>query len=134
MKKLAIRQDRLVDPFVHEGKIDKATFEQQRSRLERERDDLLDRLHAGTSTREVDLEGALAFAELLLDDLPGCWNRLKQQERPSFLKAICPAGMTYRDGSIGTAETSWLFPVFGNHESSEEGWVAPTGFEPVLPP
>jgi hypothetical protein len=118
-----------VDALVHDKAIDQTTYEQQRARLSRERDQLLDALSIAPSM-DLDINATLSFAWGLLEDLPGCWNRLSSQHRDTFLRIVFPEGLTYRDGAIGTAHPSWLFGVFGPENDAEEALVAPTGCEP----
>ena len=131
MADLDLKRDRLVDVYLDRG-IDPVTYERQSARLDREQADLRDRIEAARPI-EVDLASTIAFASTLLDDLPGCWNRLDAQQRPNFVSALYPTGLVYADGSMGTTQTPWWMTPFGADPGGREDLVPPTGFEPVLP-
>jgi hypothetical protein len=128
------RENRLTEGYLYEGKIDRDTFEQQRTRLRGEREALLRKLGRNRSTAELAVHDVLDFASGLLQDLVGCWNRLKSLQRQAFLRGPFPEGMTYDGDSFGTAQTPWIFSEILGRGRSNEALVAPTGFEPVLPP
>ena len=132
MSDLEVKRNRLVDAYL-DGHIDELTYKRQVIRLNEEEAQVKTQLDAAKPP-EIDLTRTLAFAQTLLGDLPGCWNRLNWQQKPSFLWALYPTGLTYRDGSIGTAQTPWLLAQIGADHSEENGLAAPTGFEPVSPP
>ena len=132
MSDLEVKRNRLVDAYL-DGHIDELTYKGQVIRRNEEEAQVKTQLDAAKPP-EIDLTRTLAFAQTLLGDLSGCWNRLNWQQKPSFLWALYPTGLTYRDGSIGTAQTPWLFAQSGADRSEENGLAAPTGFEPVSPP
>lgn len=123
LRDLEGRRDRLVDAFVHERAIDGQTYEQQRRRLDEQMADL-ENLRLAAKVPSVDLERALLAAENLVTDLPGCWNRLQWQQRPQFLRAVYPGGVTFGNGAIGTDQKSWIFNCFGV-ETAPDNALAP---------
>jgi site-specific DNA recombinase len=130
---LDLRRDRLVDAFVQERSINQATYDRQCDRLDREQE----RIQSGLEQcrpLELDPTETLRFAELLLTDLSGCWNRLEWHQKPDFLRALYPSGLLWSDGAFGTIENSWLMASFGFSTTGDESLAPPTGFEPVLPP
>ena len=133
LEEIGRRRDRVVDAFVQDRAIDRATYEEQIARLDQERVAVLDQLGSHTPTA-VDVNATLHFAESLLADLTSYWNRLGWRQKPGILTAIFPGGLSYAGGAIGTMEKSWLFGVFDLVETPEGGLAPPTGFEPVLPP
>ena len=62
-------------------------------------------------------------------DLPGCWNRLEPQHRPRFVRAIYPKGLSYQDGTIGTAEKPWWLADSDALSDPGAGLVPPMGFD-----
>jgi site-specific DNA recombinase len=132
MSDLDAKRGLLVDALLYR-RIDQPTYECQATRLDQEAAQTKVQLDA-VRPPEIDLTRTLAFARTLLEDLPGCWNRLNWQQKPSFLCALYPTGLTYEDGNIGTAQTPWLLAQIGVASSRDNGLAPPTGFEPVFPP
>lgn len=132
VRSLARRRDRLVDAFVHEGKIDRATYEAQSARLNEEEDRLRPLLTEGRGS--IDIDAALSFGDRLMRDLAGCWNRLTVAQRPAFLRSLYPNGLSFDGEAFGTGQTSWLFEQCEPEKAADGDWVLPTGFEPVSPP
>jgi site-specific DNA recombinase len=130
---LSERKARLVEAFVQDKAIDKATYDESVRRLEREIV-CLERELERQQARDVNLPILLDFAQALLSDLQDCWNRLDWQQRPGFLAALFPHGLTYVNGRIGTGENPWLFGGYEGQGSSLATLAPPTGFEPVPPP
>ncbi len=127
------KQDKLVDAYLDGRGIDQSTYEQQSRRFDLEKKDLQSQLDRARLPK-IDLNQTVAFAASLLQDLPGCWNRLNWQQKPHFARAIYPNGLTFENGSIGTRQTSWLLTQICAEASGELDLVPPTGFEPVFPP
>jgi len=125
------RKDRVVDAYLHEGKLDEATYREQRQRLEQDENEVRQQLHAALPA-DSDLEGALQFASCVLSNPAGCWERLAPAQRPGFQQAVYPKGLTYRDGGFGTAETSWAFSYLQNEMNDESRMASPAGVEPEL--
>jgi DNA invertase Pin-like site-specific DNA recombinase len=132
MRDLEAKVDRFVDALVA-GKISQSIYDRQVVRLEKEQAQLKIQIEAAKPP-EIDLAVTLVFAQNLLEDLPGCWNRLNWQQKRPFVWALYPQGLTYADGGIGTAQTPWLLTQIGAGSSSGNGLAPPTGFEPVFPP
>ena len=133
MSDLVVKRNRLFDAYFFDARIDQSTYEQQVTRVDQEVAEAQVQLD-GVQVPEIDLSRTLAFAQTLLEDLPGCWNRLNWQQKPPFFRALYPTGLTYEDGNIGTAQTPWLLVQIGAASSRDNGLAPPTGFEPVFPP
>jgi hypothetical protein len=131
-EELEAKRNRLVDMYL-DDKFDPVTYEGQSARLDREQAELSVCIDAARPV-EVDLTSTIAFARTLLEDLPGCWNRLDAQERPHFVSALYPTGLVYQDGSIGTTQTPWWMALSRADPAGREDLAPPTGFEPVPPP
>lgn len=123
------RKDKLVGALL-DGKIDQATYDEQTRRLNADR-----LLLAEEVTREehrgIDLSATLSFAEQVLRDLRGCWNRLPWQQRPGFLRSLYPGGLVYIDGAIGTADVPWWIRPLGCSTEKPEVLAPPAGIEPA---
>ena len=132
MKNVEVKRDRLVDAYLDQ-RIDQATYEHQLARLGNDEAQIRAQLDAA-QVPELDLTRTLAFASKLLEDLPGCWNRLNWRHKQPFLYSLFPEGLNYEDGTIGTTGTPWLLAQIGAGSSGDDDLAAPTGFEPVSPP
>ena len=133
LEELEARRDRLEDAFIQRSAINQTSYDRQTQRLDQEERELSAALDCST-VPGVDLQAALSFARSLLTDLGGCWNRLEWQQKPPFLAALYPDGLTYGNGSLGTTRTPWLMAVSEAPDQGQPHWAPPTGFEPVLPP
>ena len=133
LEELQGRENRLIDAYIHERKIDQGTFDAQKARLSEERA-ALERTLAASKPLALDLDATMKFAREVLGDLAGCWNRLDPDQRPTFASALYPNGIYFEDGFIGTAQNSWVVGGFWQPSEGSESLAAPTGFEPVSPP
>ena len=133
LRDLEQRRDRLVDAYLAGRGIDQRTFERQSKRLEDDETEVRNRLDLVTP-QEHDLGRTIDFAQTLLQDLPGCWNRLDPEHRPQFVAAMYPTGLVYENGAIGTTHRPWWTTTSVGDSGAESGLAPPTGFEPVLPP
>jgi hypothetical protein len=133
LKELQAREDSLVDKFTQGNGLTEEAFKRQMVRIESDRSTTFEQM---TSEQEVelDLPATLAFAIGILEDLPGVWNRLDDELKPKFVRALYPEGLICSDGSIGTAQTPWALTVFPTAPDDVSALAPPTGFEPVLPP
>lgn len=132
MRDLEVKRNRLVDAFLAGRGIDEETYENQTRRLDRDQREVRDRIEA-SRTPEIDFTQTVAFAQTLLSDLRGCWNRLDAEQKPRFVRALYPNGLTYLDDAIGTTQNPWWWGDFGAESDLGMAWAPPTGFEPVLP-
>lgn len=113
-----------MDAYLGGRGIDERTFEHQSKRLDDDEAEVRDRLDLVTP-QEHDLARTIDFAQALLQDLPGYWNRLEPQHRPQFVAALYPTGLVYEDGSIGTADRPWWMTIFGAKSADESGLAHP---------
>ena len=122
-KGLESRLQRVVDAYLYEDKIDKATYEQQRARLDKEIAAVEEAIDS-TQPEALDLARTLRFAERLLTDPAGCWQVLAPKLKPRFQRALYPNGMSYEDGTFGPGETSWAFNHLHGKSSSDHGMAS----------
>ena len=108
------------------------TFEHQNERLRGEKAELHRQLDS-EDPEAIDLQATLAFAEAMLSDIPGCWNRIEWQDRPGLLRVLFPDGLTFEEDSIGTSDKPWWIRPIEEATAESDALVPPTGFEPVLP-
>ena len=91
----------------------------------------LELAEAGRAT----LNDFIAFAELMLADIAGAWEKASADQRQRVQNLLFPNGLQYEkeSGFLNTSNPS-LFRVL-EEISTEKGMLAsPTGFEPVLSP
>ena len=133
LDELVAKKDRLVEAFVHEQALDRATYDAHMARAEREIADLRNEL-AECSANLPDLAATLAFTESLLTDLAGWWGRLDMAGRAGLLHALYPKGLRYGQSGFGTSESPLLMGAQVARDAHELQEVPPAGFEPALPP
>jgi site-specific DNA recombinase len=114
--RLQTRLNQLTDKYLDNKGIDQQTYEDQKGRISEDLSEVRAAL-AETTVTTADISSTIDFAQKLLGDLPGCWNRLQPLERTQFLLALLPAGFTYTDGTVGTTEKPWW--IKGNGVSPE---------------
>ena len=131
--RLRRRLNSLTDKYLDGEGIDAATFDEHKKRITAELDKTREAL-AESVLPDVDVEAVVDLAQMLLQDLPACWNRLQGLEKPQFLRALFPEGFTYEDDLVGTAEIPWWINENKHSAAAETDLVPRTGFEPVLPP
>ena len=112
---LTVMQDKLMNLYVLGKGISEEQFVTKSSAIEREIADL-QAVSAQQGNIDVDIDGVIGFAQSMLVDLSGCWNRLDPQRKPEFLRAMAPNGVTCANGVIGTIDSPWF--VTGFSESS----------------
>jgi site-specific DNA recombinase len=127
------KQRQLMEAHVYAHSIDAETYEGERLRLEGLKATLQKSMPVDDISEDR-LEAALQFADQLLENLNGYWNQLAPQQRPAFLRAVFPGGLSYGASGIGTGYNPWLFNETSLPDQRREALVAPMGFEPTLPP
>lgn len=125
---LAQRKNTLIDAYLYRGKVDEATYDQQRARLDGEME-AVQHEHQAADGDGVDVEPVLAFAETVVKDPAGFWARLDPGQRPRFQSAVYPNGLRFRGSLIGTGDSSMFFKRFEPSGKHEEGMASPTGGE-----
>lgn len=91
-------------------------------------------LEPGFGQEEEVLESAWNYTRLMLEDLPGYWNRRSEKQRPMFLRAVYPEGLTVSEQVIGPGNNPCFFLVSEDAQARDEDLVAPTRFELALLP
>ena len=126
---LVQKSDAILDAYV-EGVIDAETYQAREAKLKTEINSV--RLQLASLPRlNFDVEEVLVFAKKLLADLPGYWNHLEPMQRPSFVRAFMPTGVSYANGVVRTNETPWFVTSISGATTSMSTLAVPTGFEPV---
>ena len=126
---LVQKSDAILDAYV-EGVIDAETYQAREAKLKTEINSV--RLQLASLPRlNFDVEEVLVFAKKLLADLPGYWNHLEPMQRPRFVRAFMPTGVSYANGVVRTNETPWFVTSISGATTSMSTLAVPTGFEPV---
>ena len=108
VNELKERRKKLNDAFVFQQAINREDYEQMRDALQGEMAEAELRLSEARAN-EVEVEKVLDFAENLLLNTAGVWERrcsLEQKQR--LQQVLFPAGVEYSDGVYRTQETSVL--------------------------
>ena len=132
LEDIRLRKDRVVDAFVHDGLLDRGTYEEQLARLNEEM--TMARLRRNEAeTDELDVEGILEFGERLLLHVARLWAEADLRQRRVLQRFLFPAGVRFDGEKLETAEISPAFTYLREIESQESRLVSPGGFEPPLP-
>ncbi len=83
---------------------------------------------------DLDFDGALWFADQVLEDLAGSWDSLELNGKVGLLAVLFPEKLTFSGKELGTGAISPLFKMFRKENFAEGRLASPTGFEPVLAP
>ncbi len=129
---LETREEELVSAHLHKGNLPEDTYSRMMGKLHQELAEARLAVH-DASGAELDVETMLGFAETLLLDAPKLWKTFDLGQKQRFQKILFPEGLSFDGGSFGTAATSPVFSYLRHLSANEEGVVARTGFEPVLP-
>ena len=68
---------------------------------------------------ETDIDAVLAFAEDLLLNAAGVWERCSLDHKQRLQRVLLPPGIELADGDYRTQETSFLFKVLDARGDSE---------------
>ena len=134
LAELAARKQRLVEAYLYERAIDRATYDSERSRLDlalAEAEEAASRPQSATPN----LAQALDLAEDLLTNAADRWWHLEARPRRVFQNLLFPRGIfALPDGKFRTPEMCPLFSDLEAGDRRNARLVSPTGFEPVSPP
>jgi hypothetical protein len=127
------KEDRVVDAFLHEGKIDRTTYERQVDRFSQEIATIETALHEARID-EVDVEGIVGFAEQTVGNASSVWLESTTDQKQRLQRVLFRDGVTYSpDGKFGTTGISTAYKLLSVAPARKDGVASPTGFEPVLP-
>jgi site-specific DNA recombinase len=102
------RLNEVDEAFIHEKRIDRATYERQRDRL---REDIaLAEMDCGDAKlEELDVLGVLAFAEHALTNASRLWLDASLDQKQRFQSVMFPDGLRFDGEEFGTAVTCLAF-------------------------
>ena len=123
------RLDRIDEAFLHERSIDRQSYERQRDQL-REQLALAQMELSAAGENELDIEGALAFAEHLLTNAARLWMELALDQKQQLQQVLFPEGLRFDGEKFGTAVTCLAFKQLAVSEGEKARLASPPGFEP----
>jgi site-specific DNA recombinase len=129
--RLKERKQRVLDAFLHDRVIDKATYQEQASRLDEEITSAQLDLNE-TDREELNVEAALEFAEEVLSNPGKLWKELPTPQKQRLQKVLFPKGVQYSAAGFGTDVTCSIFSLLRPKYDDESSMATLTGFEPVF--
>ena len=127
------RLDRIDEAFLHERSIDRQSYERQRDQL-REQLALAEMELSEATENQLDVEGALAFAEHLLTNAARLWTELDLDQKQRLQQVLFPEGLRFDGEKFGTAVTCLAFKQLDETGEPKSVMASPAGFEPAFWP
>jgi site-specific DNA recombinase len=131
--RLRSRLERVDDAFLHEGSIDRRTYENRRDRLRPEIAVVESELPHIVAD-ETDIESVLAFAEQTLTNAPQRWSASSVDQRQCLQKVLCPSGLPFDGGGFGTAVTCMAFSELRAYLEERSAMASPAGISKLDAP
>jgi site-specific DNA recombinase len=133
VEELEARLERLHEAFLHERSISQETYRAQE--LKTKEALMLARMELqDAKATECDVEGVLAFAEVVLSKAARLWLESASDQKQRFQRILFPQGVEFLAGEYGTATTSPLFKLLQPLAVEKSELATLRGFEPRLPP
>ena len=126
LDELKERKRKLREALVYQQTLTRAEFDEMRIPLEREVAEAEDNLSQARSA-ETEIDAVLDFAEDLLLNAAGVWERCSLDQKQRLQQVLFPRGVEYADGIYRTQETSFLFKGLEHVEGEKEGVGSATG-------
>ena len=123
------RLDRVEEAFLHERSIDRQSYERQRDHL-REKLALAEMELSSAAEDQLDVEGALAFAEHLFTNAARLWMELCLDQKQQLQQILFPEGLRFDGEQFGTAVTCLPFKALDENGGSNSGMASPRGLDP----
>jgi site-specific DNA recombinase len=130
---LRAQKQRIIDAFLHERSIDKATYQEQLD-LVNQKIALVDLEIYDTKLEELDLETALNFATSTLSNAAFFWTQCSADQKERFQRILFPDGLVFDGESYRTATTCLAFSYLRAFSEGNSSLASRTGVEPVSPP
>jgi hypothetical protein len=127
---LRTRKEKLFEAFVYKKDIDKATYDEQREKLDREI--LFAELEVNDAKLEgFDLEAVVSFADQILTNAPRLWLNASLEQRQRFQRVIFPERLHFANGEFRTTVTCPIFNLIQPDSVGKSSLATLMGFEPV---
>ena len=79
------------------------------------------------------MEASLGYARAVMTRTYQLWDTANPDQKRRLQKLIFPEGVAFDGESLRTPLTALIFSSLRGENTTREGLVAHTGFEPVLP-
>ena len=120
------RKRKLLEAMVYHQSISRAEYEQMRVPLDEELATTEANLMQAQAA-EMSVDKVLAFAEELLLNVAGVWERCSLDQKQRLQQVLFPAGVEYADGVYRTQQTSFLFKGLLSETAISESVGSATG-------
>ena len=126
INELKDRKEKLRNAFVYQQAISRDDYEEMRAKLNDELATAELNLGQGRAD-EVEVEKVVEFAEDLLLNTAGAWQRCSLEQKQRLQQVLFPLGVEYADGLYRTQERTFLFKGLGEIGGGEEIYGSATG-------
>jgi site-specific DNA recombinase len=120
------RRHKLLEAMVYQQTITRSEFEEMRVPLDTELIALEERLRQARVS-EVEIEKVLSFAEDLLLNIAGVWERFSLDQKQRLQEVLFPNGVEYQDGVYRTQQMSFLFRGLESVQGMDERFGSANG-------
>jgi site-specific DNA recombinase len=130
---LELRKKRLVQAYVYDQALDRATYDQEMGGL----DEALTFAHLELRDSEIegfDMEASLGFARVVMSRTCQLWEQSDADQKRRLQTLVFPEGVTFNGKAFGTPVTALIFNLLGPDLDGVAQMVSPAGFEPALLP
>ena len=132
IEELEAKRNRLEEAFLYKRTIDEETYHRQFDKI-RQDIALAEMEHHDTKPDALDVQGLLDYAEQTLLAPGRQWLDCSLDQRQRLQKVLFPEGVTFADGTFGTAETCLLFKLLHQSKEDDDDLVRLKGLEPPTP-
>jgi site-specific DNA recombinase len=126
IEKLKERKRKLLQALIYDQTLTRAEYVEMRRPLDTELAFAEDNARLARAA-EVEVDTVLDFAESLLLNIAGAWERCTLDQKQRLQQVVFPRGVDYADGLYRTQQTSLLFKGLGPFVGCEEGFGSATG-------
>jgi hypothetical protein len=126
------RKKRLVQAYIYDQAIDRATYDEELAGLEEALTFTSLELR-DAAMEDFDMEASLGFARAVMTRTYQLWEAADPDQKRHLQKLIFPEGVSFDGEALRTPVTALIFSVLRPETIDRERMVAHTGFEPVLP-
>ncbi len=124
------RKEQLIEAFVYQGAIDKATFQDQLDKLKEEM--TLAEIELNEARlEELDVEAVLTFSQYVFLNAGRLWAEASLDQKQRLQGVLFSGGVTFSNGTFGTAKTCLAFNLLETPMPLKDDLVSPTG--PIKP-
>jgi site-specific DNA recombinase len=120
------RKRKLLEAMVYQQSINRTEYDEMRAPLDEELATAEANLMQAQAS-EISVEAVLAFAEELLLNVAGVWERCSLDQKQRLQQVLFPCGVEYADGAYRTQQTSFLFKGLLSETAMDERVGSATG-------